>query len=328
MLTLVPDHRAPEPEEERRIPEAACEPCVADDDDLEARYDELRDRGKAEVDAGNLEEALRILDAAHAVAEGSGDQERVDLAFCNRTAVAIMLGEYNGICEPLREVLVRNHGVTTNRLAAYNLSRAYEYFKAIKKALFYGRIALNHAKAEGEETWIAVTHNQIGNCLLAESYFNEAITEYRQALELLGEELSVIRVGLLNNLAYAKIVVGRPKEAFRLLFTCLRWYRRSGARLYEPWPHLDLCYAYLEIGRLRWAWSHGRKAMQLAEAVGDQNAVKLALFLLGSVEKAGGDLGAAYDHYQRLQREFYPEVANLPEMMLVYDARKVVNLRA
>ena len=56
--------------------------------------------------------------------------------------------------------------------------------------------------------------------------------------------------------------------------------------------------------------------------------IKLALFLMGSVEKAGGDVQAAYNYFERLQREFYPEVPNLPEMMLVVDARKVVNLRA
>lgn len=328
MLSLVSDYRMTEPEEDSRAPEPPPHTCVADADDLIARYETLRDRARAELDAGHLQEALQIYNAAQAVAEGCGDQALVDLAFCNRTAVEITLGELHGICEPLRDVLVRNHGNVTNGLAAYNLSRAYESLKEGKKALFYGRIFLNYAKAAGDESWVAAAHNQIGNCLLAESYFDEAIAEYRQALGLLGEELSVIRVGLLNNLAYAKIVVGEPREAFRLLFQCLRWYRRSGFRLYEAWPHLDLCYAYLEIGRLRWAWDHGRKALQVAETIGDQNAIKLALFLLGSVEKAGGDLGAAYDHYHRLQREFYPEVANLPEMMLVYDARKIVNLRA
>ena len=64
---------------------------MADRTDLVLQYDTLRDRGKTELDAGNLQDALRIFDAAHAVAEGAGDQERIDLAFCNRTAVAMML---------------------------------------------------------------------------------------------------------------------------------------------------------------------------------------------------------------------------------------------
>ena len=41
-----------------------------------------------------------------------------------------------------------------------------------------------------------------------------------------------------------------------------------------------------------------------------------------------GDLLAAYEFFSRLQREYYPEVKNLPEMMMVVDARQVVNLRA
>jgi tetratricopeptide (TPR) repeat protein len=337
MLTLVPDYRAPAGEAGHHLPDTSPEPRALEigpappalaTGDLSARYDELRDQGKAELEAGHLEEALRLFDDAYVVAERLGEQERLDLALCNRTAVSLMMGPSEGACRTLREVLVRNGSPVTSWLAAYNLSWAYEYKKEGKKGLFYGRVSLNYAQASGDAERIAQARNQVGNCLLAESHFEDATGEYLRALKLLPEELSLVRVGILNNLAYARVVLGEHKEACSLLFTCLRWHRRRGTRLYEAWPHLDLCYAYLEIGRVRLAWKHGFKALSLAEETGDYNLIRLALYLMGSVEKEGGDMESAYHYFERLQREFYPDVVNLPEMMLVVDARKIVNLRA
>lgn len=325
ILTLVPSYRPTKSEEEGRILEP---PQVANDVDLAASYDELRDRGKAEVEAGELASALRTFDAALEVAKQTGDQDKVDLAQCNRTAVTMRQGPLGDGFGILREILGRSPHPETKWLAAYNLSWAYEYAREAKKGMFYGRVSLTQALATGDVDLMAKAHNQVANCLLAESHFEEAVTEYQRALSLLPEELSLLRVSIMNNLAYGKIVLGDHKEAFRLLYTCLRWDLRNGVKIYEPWARLDLCYAYLEIGRLRLAWKHGFRALSLAEEIGDHGLISLALFLMGSVEKAGGDLEASFHYFERLQREFYPEVSNLPEMMLVVDARKIVNLRA
>ncbi len=164
--------------------------------------------------------------------------------------------------------------------------------------------------------------------MVAESYFDEGIREYECALELLPEELSVIRASVLVNLAYPNAVIGNYAKSFKLLFTCLRWFRRTGKLIYGAWPHLVLCYTYIEIGRFHHAWRHGMRALDMAERAKDHEAIKNALFLLGEVEKSAGDIDTAYDYYARLQREFCPEVANLPEMMLVVESKQLVNLRA
>ncbi len=293
-----------------------------------ASFEELREQARDAIDAGSLDHALGLLDGALTEARDSGDQNLIDLAICNRAAVAVTLGRFEGEIPQLRFILLRNALEATCFTAAYTLSHAYELKKDFKKALFYAQIARDKALAENDGELIAKSHNQIGNCLLAESYLEQAVDEYHRALELLPETWSVERAMILANLAYTKVLLGEHREGFRLLFACLRWYRRTGKRVYTAWQHLFLCYAYLDIDRLHRAWTHGHRALSAAESTGDYDAIKNALFLLGEVEKSAGDYTAAAEYYKRLQHEFYPDNPSIPEMMMVVESKQIVNLRA
>ncbi len=289
-------------------------------------YERLRDDARQAVEAGRLAEALGLLEQALERAVEREDENLVDLAVCNRSAVLISLGRLQEVLSPLRQILVRNRDARTCALAAYNLSRAHEYGKEYKKGLFYGRIARDRAMAIG---WlVAGSHNQIGNCLMHDSRFEQAAAEYRQALELLSEEPNVLRAMVLANLGYCQMMLGELRAGVSLSFKALRWFRRFGARLYEIWPHLDLCYAYLELGRLRRAREHGRRALAYAEQTGEVGRIKTALFLLGETERCAGDLEAAWEHISRLQESFYPDSPQVADLMLAVGMRQVVHLRA
>lgn len=294
----------------------------------EASFEELRETGRRAVDAGRLREAFEIFDEALRLARAEGDQERIDLAFCNRSAVGITLGQGDAELAGLRTILLRNAYPESCFAAAYNLSRHYELTKGFKKGLFYGRVARDRARLLQRDDYLAKSYNQIGNCLLAESYFEVAATEYGSALGLLAEGDSVERATVLINLGYCRTMLGDLSEGFRLAFRSLRSLRRLGAHLYEAWPHLDLCYAYLETGRLERARRHGRQALAFAEKTGHPDLIKNALFLLGEVEQADGRSDVAYACFQRLQTEFYPESPRLASMMLAVDMRRMINLRA
>lgn len=121
--------------------------------------------------------------------------------------------------------------------------------KSYKKALFYAQIARDRARALGQEEWLASAHNQLANCLVDDSRFKEAAREYRRALAHHSPARSVTRATLLANLGYWHIVAGRIKQGLSLSFRALRWFRYHGARVYETVPQLDLCYAYIELGR-------------------------------------------------------------------------------
>ncbi len=288
-------------------------------------YEQLRDEGRQAIDAGRLAEALELFEQALERAREREDENLVDLAVCNRSTALIWLGRQPEVLSPLRKILVRNRDARTCALAAYCLSRAHEENKEHKKGLFYGRIARDRGTAI--DWLLAESQNQIGNCLMHDSRFEQAAAEYRRALELLGEEPTGLRALVTVNLGYCLMMLGDLRAGVGLSFRSLRWFRRLGLRIYEIWPHLDLCYAYLEFGRFRRAREHGLRALSIAEETGETGRIKTALFLLGETERSVGDLEAAWEHFSRLQETFYPDSPQVAELMLAVGMRKVVNLR-
>jgi len=228
----------------------------------------------------------------------------------------------------LREILMRNSDPVNCRVAAYNIARYYELAKSFKKALFYARIARERSAAVGRPDWLASSHNLIGNILLAESVLDEACGEFEQALELMPTDPTVWRARILDNLGYCRVLQGRHGEGYSLLYQSLRVLRRHGAGRYEISTRLDLCFAHLETGRHDHAWRQGSAALELAERMGEHDAVKNALYLLGEVENLRGNVDRARFHFARLQRDFFPDASYLPGFLLAVDVRKLINLHA
>lgn len=292
-------------------------------------YELLRERGLESLNHGDMQLALALFEGALERARAAGDEMLVDRAFCNLAAIEIELGR---IAEDkltrLREILMRNTDMENCWLASYNLAHAHEIRKGLKKALFYARISLDRAVVMGRRDRIASSRNSLGNILIAESYFDQARVEYEQALDLMPSERSLKRALILDNLGYCRIVEGRFAEGFRQIYDSLRTLRALGARGFERYPRLDLCFAMLEVGRYRDAQRHGTFALNIAEAVGDQDVTKNALYLLGEAANLAGRTGAAREHFSSLQQKFFPQDRFLPDFLLAIDVRKMVNLRA
>jgi tetratricopeptide (TPR) repeat protein len=185
-----------------------------------ADLDELNRRGHEAAEAGRLDEALAIFDQMLARARENGT-ELIDLAFCNRAAVAVVLGRGETELPRLREILLRSEDPVSSRLAAYNLARHYELTRNHKKAVFYARIARERAEQLARRDWVASSHNVIGNALLAQSFVDDAAGEYEAALELMPADLSVWRARILDNLGYCRVLQGRHAEGYSLLYRSL-----------------------------------------------------------------------------------------------------------
>jgi len=293
-----------------------------------AEFEDLNRRGHEAAEAGRLEEALRLFDEMVEWARQHAAGELLDLALCNRAAVAVVLGRGETELPLLRKILLRSEDPINGRLAAYNIARHYELTRSHKKAFFYARIARERAEQQGRNDWVASSHNLIGNVLLAESFVEEAVREYERALELMPGELSVWQARILDNLGYCRVLQHRYPEGYSLLYRSLELLRRFGAERYLISTHIDLCFAHLETGRYRHARRHGARALALAERLGDGDGLKNALYLLGEAANLSGDVIGACRFFSRLQREFFPEVNYLPGFLLAVDVRKLVNLHA
>jgi len=308
------------------IPQAALDEVPFDE-----RFEALLERGRVHLEAERYEDALRCYEEAEEAAGRLGERRAEERAFVSRCAVLIATerGLAAELFQRLRQILMASDDAVNCRLAAYNIARAYEFAKEHRKGLFYARIALDRSRLLESSDWLASSHNQIGNFLLAESRFDAAREEYERALALLPEETaSIRRAKIYDNLGYALVVVGRFHEGLALLYRSLRMVRSLGARRELIFPHLDLCFALLEVGRYRHALRHGAIALALAEEADEEDSIKHALFLLGEAAQQGHDPALARRSFERLQERYFPEASYLPEVLLTVDVRKLINLKA
>lgn len=291
-------------------------------------FEDLKQQWHQAVEAGRFQEALEALDRALPRALAQGDPRLIDFVICDRAAVAVELGLGTAEIPRLREILVRNADATNCRMAAYNIARFYELKKDYKKALFYARIARDRSALLGRRDWLASSCNLMGNTLLADSLVEQAVEQYERALDLTPDQLSVARGMILDNLGYCRILQGRHADAYRLLYQSLRLFCRLGLEMHQIPPRLDLCFLHIETGRYEHALRQGRRALGLAERLGEADFLKNALYLVGEVENLRGNLDAARACFRRLQQQFFPDASYLPGFLLAVDVRKLVNLHA
>lgn len=291
-------------------------------------YESLRQRAVRTAHEGRLEEAENLFSQALAAARELGDPELGDRAYCNLAAVQISRGEWDGPRTELRRILTRSPGSPNAFLAAYNLARAYELSKDVKKGLFYARIARDRAQSEDQTEWRVAARHQVANLLVADSQFREAREEYHAALSLLDSPEAVDdQHEAWINLAYCDLMRGATRRALDHLYRRLRRVRREGLKRLEALVRQDLALALLEVARPDLSVRHSSRALELARN-GEADVEKNCLFLLAEGLEARGNQREAFRVRQRLQQRFYPEQPNLAEVLSQVNVRRLVNLRA
>lgn len=301
---------------------------ILDPETPRERYFRLRDESQTLVEHGRLEEALERGNSALEIARELEDDELASLAACNVAAIGIALGKFDRFVGDLRGVLMRNYSCTTSFAAAYNLAHAYELKKDFKKSLFYARIARDRAEASGDPELRAKGRCQVGAGLVGDSQFRTASETFESALVLMRDDDTPVAITARLFLGYCKTLMGKHREGFGILFRCLRQLRRRELPVFESWARTYLSFAYLEKGRLRRAWVHARRSLDLAETTGDYDAIKTALFLLGEIEATAGDTPAAFEWFRQMQERFYPEHETTPQLMAAVGTLGMVNLGA
>lgn len=300
---------------------------MSDEATLRAEYEALREHASEVLNQGQLQRALGEFTRAHELALQIGDRELEDIAFCNRSSVAIRLQLDDDSVLVLRQMLLRTADPQVAYLSAYNLARAYDNRKDYRKALFYARIAHRYSIELGEAGQQASALNWIGNALVALNDFSGGLEEYRKAEGLIEAEVSERRSLILVNLGYCLLLTGATDDGFRALIRALRMARRLRAPVAQSAGHLCLSFAHLLVGRPWYAVRHGAEALELAEAHGDERTMKLALLLLGEAYKQGDKVPAALECFELLQETYYPGMPQVPEMLLGVDVCRVINLR-
>lgn len=291
-------------------------------------YERLRDLGTEKLEAGLFAEALERFEAAFQIAEKTGDRNTIDLAFCNRAVMSVMLKKTGDWIPRLQEILLRSSEARVARFCAYNLALIYDGEKSFKKSLFYGRIALRYSVELANAELQASAHDAIGNALLAMNDFQAAGSEFEKSMELLPKGSATKRAVVEANLAYSLLMRDHTDAAVSLLYRSLRHLRRHGSAYLRMGPELSLSFALLLVNKPAKAIDHALIALEAGEELDSADTVKNALLIIGEAYKRAGDSPAARRCFDVLQETYYPDKPEVPAMLLGLDLCKVINLRA
>ncbi len=298
-------------------------------------FEALRTRGRELVDQGLYAEASVLYRRAADRAEEAGDTGATEEFLCGWGAAETELGNGEAVVRELTKVL--DSRIALNRwLAAYTVARARELQGETRKALFHARVCRGVATELERPGLTSVSCNLLGNLHVAEGSESEAAACYRTALRDFDAPL-LWRAAAETNLGYcllADAVRGgrrrraRMRDALTLIYRSVRTFRKAGALQYTVMPHIDLCFAHLELNRPACARRHGQRALELAERYGNATAIRNSLYLLGRTALLESDAETARRSLGELAQRFYPGQAGLVDILMALDLREVVNLRA
>lgn len=286
------------------------------------RAEEVRRAALAKVRAGEIEPALALYDEAlrHAT-----DDETRELITINKADAMIAIDRSGPEVQALPTIVMRRRSLRHVYLAAYALVFKYRMEKELKRAAFYGQLALQSAEEANEPLWKIGALNELASIYDADSKFAEAIECGERAIALIAnlEDDSERRFayGLaLENLGASKLLNGELEEGVAIIVKAIP---HISSPLYMAEANIDLCFGYLGLESLDEARRCGEAALELAL---EPRQVRNAHYLLGEIAYKSGDIDLAEFHFDKLAA-FYPDFRHLKSLLYAIDLRSMVNLK-
>ena len=290
--------------------------------EMSLRAEQLRQQGLARVREDRLDEALELYDRALSIAT---DEDARELITINKADLLIAMQRSGPEVQQLATILMRRRNLHHTFLAAYALTYKHRLLNETKRAIFYGQIALHAAVDASEPLWKLGALNELGSLHEMDSQFENAISCFEEALELVShvgdlEEQKLSRGAALQNLGASRVLNGDVETGVALILEALPSIT-SPSRLAEA--YIDLCHGLMELENLEEAKKYGQMGLDLAT---EDRQVRNAHYLLGEVAcKVNDDVTADF-HFGELAR-FYPAFRNLKSLLFAIDLRGMVNFK-
>jgi tetratricopeptide (TPR) repeat protein len=290
--------------------------------DQHARVEELRQTALGRVRTGDYDEALGLYDQALALAS---DEEIRELITINKADAMIALERSGPEVHELPRVIMRRRNVRHVYLAAYALQYKYRLENDLKRAMFYGQLALRTAEEANESSWRRIVLLELGNIYELDSQIPTAIRCFEESLAI-GEESRENRdrdlshAYAIENLGYCKLLEGKIDDGLAYVHEALEMLSDPIGRAEAC---VDLCFGYLELGHFQKAMFYGESALDIAK---DPRQIRNSHYLLGEACYKAGDTDGATRHFDELSK-FYPQFRNLKNLLFAIDLRSMVNLK-
>jgi tetratricopeptide (TPR) repeat protein len=286
------------------------------------RVEALRQSALALVRNGDYEDALAVYDDALALAT---DEDARELITINKADAMIALERSGPEVHELARVIMRRRNVRHVYLAAYALQYKYRLENDLKRALFYGQLALRTAEEANEPSWRRIVLLELGNVYELDSQVATAIRCFEESLAI-GEESSANRdrdlshAYAIENLGYCKLLEGKIVDGLAYIHEALEMLSDPIGRAEA---YVDLCYGYLEAHDYDKARFYGEAALELAK---EPRQIRNAHYLLGEASYKAGDTAGATFHFDELAKH-YPQFRNLKSLLFAIDLRSMVNFK-
>jgi tetratricopeptide (TPR) repeat protein len=288
------------------------------------RIEELRAAGVAKHRHGHFEDALQLFEQAYALTTDQ-DEELREILTINKAGALIFMERETLEVQQLHEIVMRRRNATHLYLAAYQLQHKYALAKNHKRAISYGRIALDAAETLGDTARKSQVLILLGNLCVFDSKIAEARAYYDQALELLDDvpENGVRRAFAVQNLGYCMLMMNETAQGVATIHRAVEMMTSAGAESFVSESCIDLCSGYLDLGDFERAREYGELGLSLATEV---RQVRNAHYLLGEVAYKSGDMDRAESHFEHLATH-YPDFPHLKSLLLAIDLRGLVNFK-
>ncbi len=285
------------------------------------RIEELRQEARARLRRGDYEQALEVYDEALTLAE---DDETRELITINKADAMIALERTGPEVLALPRVIMRRTNPRHVYLAAYALQYKHRLENDLKRALFYGQLALRTAEEAGEPSWRRIVLLELGNIYELDSQIEQAIDCFNESLAITEEsplqEKDLSHSYALENLGYCLLLQGKTREGLKRVHEALELLHDPIGRAEA---YIDLCYGYLECREYDKALFYGQAGLEIAK---DPRQTRNAHYLLGEACYKSGDTDGADFHFTELAK-FYPQFRNLKNLLYAIDLRSMVNLK-
>ena len=287
----------------------------------QSRIEELRHEARTLLRRGDYEQALTVYDDALALAL---DDETRELISINKADAMIALERTGPEVHELPRVIMRRRHPRHVYLAAYALQYKHRLENDLKRALFYGQLALRTAEEAGEPSWRRIVLLELGNIYVHDSQIPQAINCFTESMAIAEEsplqEKELSHSYALESLGYCLLLQGDLEEGMKLVHEALELLREPIGRAEA---YVDLCYGYLEMGHFEKALFYGQAGLEISE---DPRQTRNAHYLLGEACYKSGDVEGADFHFGELAK-YYPQFRNLKNLLYAIDLRSMVNLK-
>lgn len=285
------------------------------------RIEELRQEARTRLRSGDYEQALDFYDEALALAD---DEEIRELITINKADAMIALERTGPEVAELPRVIMRRRNPRHVYLAAYALQYKYRLENDLKRALFYGQLALRTADEAGEPSWRRIVLLELGNIYELDSQIAQAIDCFHESMSIQEEsplqEKDLSHSYALENLGYCLLLQGDLDAGLARVHEALDMLHDPIGRAEA---YVDLCYGYIEKGQFEKALFYGQAGLEIAK---DPRQTRNAHYLLGEACYKSGDVDGADFHFSELAK-FYPQFRNLKNLLYAIDLRSMVNLK-